>query len=137
SVELPRTRGPVVVAERLAERGTEAGIGVEGVQRALQRAWKRWKIGPLRGVADDRLRWCGAAPDPVGGGRGKRGQGEVRVGVGAGAAALDPPALTVLAADRAYGAGAVLQPPADVDGREPPGHEPFVGIDRRVQQQRG
>src|SRR5256885_2433617 len=51
---LPRSRGPVVVAERLAERRTEAGVGVEGVQRALQRAWERWQIGPLRGVADDR-----------------------------------------------------------------------------------
>src|SRR2546429_1430841 len=100
-VELPSTRGAVVVAERLADQRTEIGVGVERVDRALERPRQRRQVGALGGVAGDRRWGSGRAAEAVGGRRSQRSECEVRVGVRAGTAALDPPALGVLAADRA------------------------------------
>src|SRR2546430_17070035 len=80
-VELPSARGAVVVAERLADQRAEIGVGVERVDRALERPRQRRQVGALGGVAGDRRGGGGPAAAAAGGRRRPRSERGGRGGV--------------------------------------------------------
>src|SRR5205085_8360524 len=107
-LQFPRARDGVVGAEALAEGGAQLVVGRERRERALQRAGQRRQAVARGCVANDRRgRLCPAA-DAVRRSGEKRGEGEVRIRVRPRAAALDAPAVAVVAANYAHGARAVL-----------------------------
>src|ERR1700730_13637302 len=86
--DLPGARGHEVVAEALVERFAQHLVGLEGLDRALERPRQLEERAARVSVACDRRRRGELSLDSVGGGRGDCSDREVWVGVRARAAGL-------------------------------------------------
>src|SRR2546426_5749719 len=135
--DLPLPRGRVVVTEALVERSAEHLVGVEGMQGAFERPGQLQQSRLGVGVALNGRRRAGLTTDAVRGRCDHGRQRKVGVRVGAWPSALQPAELRVRRMNDGSNRGrAILDAPTDIDGGEPPGNEPLVGVDGGIEQQR-